>query len=530
MDAFEAFRLGKGNKKRKTTRSATGTVSPRVADAARAAEAGFGFPRGRPGQPPRRPATAPRRSRRHGVGETEPPARRDPPVARRGRSPTRRASPSPPAARRVPEPVRDRPGPFGRRRHGPLPGRPTGAGCLTRAAAGVPPTPRTARSMLRGRGLRRRPAGSPAGAAADVAARTPAATTAAAATRDSRGRAQRFAERTPKGQRRRARLSRGSRKRSRARRSAPRAPARRKRAPKPPVVEPEPSASARRGGCLGGARFSSAETSWRPRGVSSQRRARPTTSRTRSRGVRRDRRVRRARIRARREARRGDVAVLPPGFRRPDFAAGDRAGACSRAGGRGRAARAPRGGFGGGRMDGGRGPHPLQAQREGFVARGAAQVGNHPGRRPGAQDGRRPDPAPAPAPTASPSLCAAVSRARARASPALDPPKSLPGDEEQTRPAKRRLVDARAERARASGPSGGDSLFRSAGTRTRTGQTTDGSAREAAAQHATTRKERAEMEFAALLKQVREEMQAQVDTFEVTSSARDAAAARSRTG
>jgi hypothetical protein len=147
--------------------------------------------------------------------------------------------------------------------------------------------------------------------------------------------------------------------------------------------------------------------------------------------------------------------------------------------------------------------------------------------------GASPDPAPAAAPTASPEpICAAVSPgAKRRASPALDPPKSLPGDEKnQTRPAKRRLVDARAERAaRASESSGEDDPFPEKAPDEFGDEDSDD---EMAALERrlrsmrTTRKERAEMDIAALLKQVREEMQAQVDAFEADAArARDAAAA-----
>ena len=146
--------------------------------------------------------------------------------------------------------------------------------------------------------------------------------------------------------------------------------------------------------------------------------------------------------------------------------------------------------------------------------------------------GASPDPAPAPAPTASPEpICAAVSPgAKRRASPALDPPKSLPGDEKnQTRPAKRRLVDARAERAaRASESSGGDEPFPFGEDEDEDEDEDDEMAalERRLRSMRTTRKERAEMEIAALLKQVREEMQAQVDTFEADAvRARDAAAA-----
>ena len=147
--------------------------------------------------------------------------------------------------------------------------------------------------------------------------------------------------------------------------------------------------------------------------------------------------------------------------------------------------------------------------------------------------GASPDFAPAPTPTASPEpICAAVSPgAKRRASPAPDSPKGLSGDEKnQPRPAKRRLVDARAERAaRASESSGEDDPFPEKAPDEFGDEDSDD---EMAALERrlrsmrTTRKERAEMDIAALLKQVREEMQAQVDAFEADAArARDAAAA-----
>ena len=247
MDAFEAFRLGKGNEKaendvvRRRRR-----LAARRGRCARAPRRASGFPPARTPRPAAAPssrATAPRRSRRRGVGE-EPPARRGPRRSRRLANPSSpRVSVSPPAASaRVPEPVRDRPGPFRSPPPGPLPGRPTGAGCRRRAAAGVPPmTPRARRGEehAAGQGLRD---AEPAGSAGRRAARGRRRAGRRRRRRrrrrreGSRGRARRFAERNAEGTNDDARGYREEAENApgRVEARAEGAPARRKRAPKPP--------------------------------------------------------------------------------------------------------------------------------------------------------------------------------------------------------------------------------------------------------------------------------------------------------
>ena len=86
------------------------------------------------------------------------------------------------------------------------------------------------------------------------------------------------------------------------------------------------------------------------------------------------------------------------------------------------------------------------------------------------------------------------------------------------------MVDARAPnaRARASESSGGDEPFPFGEDEDEDEDEDDEMAalERRLRSMRTTRKERAEMEIAALLKQVREEMQAQVDTFEADAVAR----------
>ena len=510
MDAFEAFRLGKGDEKAENDAFGDGAVSPRVGSApkARAAEARPGFPRADAlGRPPRRLRARRRRAERAARrGRARAPCSKGtPPVAPpRRRSPTfARVSVSPPAARRAfrnrsgtgprgvrsppprpsPRPPRRRRPPATRRR-----GRPPDAahGAEEEHAAGRGLPRRRAGGLRR---TKRRPRTSPR--------RTPAATT--SARRRRRRRRPRPSPAFCRAKRRRDRRAReaiagkpktlpGASKRARrgpsARESARRRPRRRARA----------RASARRGGCLGGARFSFGGR--RPGGPPGCRVQATCASDDFEDAFEKAFDATAAFVvREFEPAEKRAAAGTPssPRISSPDFAAGVRVahrGLLTSARTRSSSARAARRARGGGRMDDGRGPHPLQAQREGFVARGAAQVGNHPGRRPGAQDGREAVPAPAPDEgDAGAHLRGCLPGREAARVPARWTRRSLPGDRRTcTRPAKRRLVDARARTraARASESSrAGTSLFRSARTRgrarkRRAARRRDGSARAAA--------------------------------------------------
>ena len=547
MDAFEAFRLGKGDEKAENDAFGDGAVSPRVADAARAAEAGFWFSPRADAQAGRRAVfardgAAPKQAARRGRSKS-PLLEGDP--AGRAAAPavpnSPRVSVSPPAASaRVPEPVRDRPG-----------GVPVAAATALSPAAppapaagdapprASPPTPRTARkkSMLRGRGFETQSRRAPPDEAppADVAApdaggddggggdeKVPAAEPSVLQSETPKGRTT-----TREAIARKPKTLPGASKR------ASRAPARRKRAPKPPVVEPAPAQTrVAADASEAHASLSAEDVLEAPRGVESatcasddfedafekafdataefvvrefepaEKRAAATSPSSPPDFVARisppaiapepaheraDEVEQRARRAAASEADAWTTAEVPTLFKLSEKAS----------------SREER--------------RKWEIILDVVLAR---------------KTGASPDPAPAPAPTASPEpICAAVSPgAKRRASPALDPPKSLPGDEKnQTRPAKRRLVDARAERAaRASESSGGDEPFPFGEDEDEDEDEDDEMAalEKRLRSMRTTRKERAEMEIAALLKQVREEMQAQVDAFEADAArARDAAAA-----
>ena len=258
MDTFEAFRLGKGNEKAENDAFGDGAVSPRVADAARAAEAGFWFSPRADAQAGRRAVfardgAAPKQAARRGRSKS-PLLEGDP--AGRAAAPavpnSPRASVSPPAASaRVPEPARDRPGAVpvaaATAISPPAPPAPAAGDAPPRAS---PPTPRTARkkSMLRGRGFETQSRRASPGEAppADVAAPDAAGDDGAGDDEKVPAAEPRVLQsETPKGRTTRDAIAKKPKTLpENASKRAPRAKAaKRKRAPKkkPPVVEPAPA-------------------------------------------------------------------------------------------------------------------------------------------------------------------------------------------------------------------------------------------------------------------------------------------------
>ena len=138
--------------------------------------------------------------------------------------------------------------------------------------------------------------------------------------------------------------------------------------------------------------------------------------------------------------------------------------------------------------------------------------------------GASPDPAPSPASTRAGDSPVA----KRRGSPTPDPPEALPGDK-TARPAKRRRVDAkaRADRADRASPESDSADAPSASEDPANDSNDEMAALEKRLRSMrTTRKERAEMEIAALIKRVREETRAEADAFEAEAKdAREAAAA-----
>ena len=556
MDTFEAFRLGKGNEKAENDAFGDGAVSPRVADAARAAEAGFWFSPRADAQAGRRAVfardgAAPKQAARRGRSKS-PLLEGDP--AGRAAAPavpnSPRASVSPPAASaRVPEPARDRPGAVpvaaATAISPPAPPAPAAGDAPPRAS---PPTPRTARkkSMLRGRGFETQSRRASPGEAppADVAAPD-----AGGDEKVSAAEPRVLQSETPKGRTTRDAIAKKPKTLpENASKRAPRAKAaKRKRAPKkkPPVVEPAPA----RTRVAADASASEAHASLSaedvleapPAGFES--RASPCVSddfedegadfekafdATAEFVVREfEPAEKRAEKRTSPSSPRGDfVARISPPAIAPIAPAHERADEVEQRARRAAASEAD----------------AWTAAEVPTLFKLGEKASSREERRKweiildvvlARKTGASPDFAPAPTPTASPEpICAAVSPgAKRRASPAPDSPKGLSGDEKnQPRPAKRRLVDARAERAaRASESSGEDDPFPEKAPDEFGDEDSDD---EMAALERrlrsmrTTRKERAEMDIAALLKQVREEMQAQVDAFEADAArARDAAAA-----
>lgn len=560
MDTFEAFRLGKGNEKAENDAFGDGAVSPRVADAARAAEAGFWFSPRADAQAGRRAVfardgAAPKQAARRGRSKS-PLLEGDP--AGRAAAPavpnSPRASVSPPAASaRVPEPARDRPGAVpvaaATAISPPAPRAPAAGDAPPRAS---PPTPRTARkkSMLRGRGFETQSRRASPGEAppADVAAPDAAGDDGAGDDEKVPAAEPRVLQsETPKGRTTRDAIAKKPKTLpENASKRAPRAKAaKRKRAPKkkPPVVEPAPArtrVAADASASEAHASLSAEDVLEAPRGFESAtcvdapvddfedafEKAFDATAEFVVREF--EPAEKRAEKRATSPSSPPDFVarISPPAIAPEPAPAHERADEVEQRARRAAASEAD----------------AWTAAEVPTLFKLGEKASSREERRKweiildvvlARKTGASPDFAPAPTPTASPEpICAAVSPgAKRRASPAPDSPKGLSGDEKnQPRPAKRRLVDARAERAaRASESSGEDDPFPEKAPDEFGDEDSDD---EMAALERrlrsmrTTRKERAEMDIAALLKQVREEMQAQVDAFEADAArARDAAAA-----
>jgi hypothetical protein len=547
MDTFEAFRLGKGNEKAENDAFGDGAVSPRVADAARAAEAGFWFSPRADAQAGRRAVfardgAAPKQAARRGRSKS-PLLEGDP--AGRAAAPavpnSPRASVSPPAASaRVPEPARDRPGAVPVAAATAIsPAAPPAPAAGDAPPQASPPTPRTARkkSMLRGRGFETQSRRAPPGEAppSDVAAPDAGGDDGGGDEKVPAAEPRVLQSETPKGRTTRDAIAMKPKTLPGASKRAPRAKAaKRKRAPKPPVVEPAPSRTrVAADASEAHASLSAEDVLEAPRGFESAtcvsddfedafEKAFDATAEF----VVREFEPAEKRAAATSPSSPPDfVARISPPAIAPE-PAHERADEVEQRARRAAASEAD----------------AWTAAEVPTLFKLGEKASSREERRKweiildvvlARKTGASPDFAPAPTPTASPEpICAAVSPgAKRRASPAPDSPKGLSGDEKnQPRPAKRRLVDARAERAaRASESSGEDDPFPEKAPDEFGDEDSDD---EMAALERrlrsmrTTRKERAEMDIAALLKQVREEMQAQVDAFEADAArARDAAAA-----
>jgi hypothetical protein len=547
MDTFEAFRLGKGNEKAENDAFGDGAVSPRVADAARAAEAGFWFSPRADAQAGRRAVfardgAAPKQAARRGRSKS-PLLEGDP--AGRAAAPavpnSPRASVSPPAASaRVPEPARDRPGAVPVAAATAIsPAAPPAPAAGDAPPRASPPTPRTARkkSMLRGRGFETQSRRAPPGEAppSDVAAPDAGGDDGGGDEKVPAAEPRVLQSETPKGRTTRDAIAMKPKTLPGASKRAPRAKAaKRKRAPKPPVVEPEPARTrVAADASEAHASLSAEDVLEAPRGFESAtcvsddfddafEKAFDATAEF----VVREFEPAEKRAAATSPSSPPDfVARISPPAIAPE-PAHERADEVEQRARRAAASEAD----------------AWTAAEVPTLFKLGEKASSREERRKweiildvvlARKTGASPDFAPAPTPTASPEpICAAVSPgAKRRASPAPDSPKGLSGDEKnQPRPAKRRLVDARAERAaRASESSGEDDPFPEKAPDEFGDEDSDD---EMAALERrlrsmrTTRKERAEMDIAALLKQVREEMQAQVDAFEADAArARDAAAA-----